>query len=86
MEPYPARIIKAYSQVDAMGLVGYWRNLTAFTLAASTLGELDKHWRYCVRVADHDNPLFKDLAKLTVERKQELQHASNQVTLGAGNT
>lgn len=73
MEPYPTRIIKAYSQVDAMGLVGYFRNLFAFMIAAGSLDELKAHWTYCYRVSDHTNPLFTELEQLKNRRKQELE-------------
>ena len=72
MEPYPARIVKAYRQVDSLGLVNYWRNLYGSILAAGSLEELKREWEYCFRVSDHDNPLFAELEQLKNKRKTEL--------------
>jgi len=79
MQPYPIRVVEAYRQVDMLGLVGYWRGLVAFALAAGDLAELEKHWQYCVRVSDHTNPLYKDLARITKERKEELSHDISRI-------
>ena len=77
MQPYVTRITQAYKQVEAMGLVGYWRNVYAFMLAAGSVEELEKHWQYCLKVCDQHNPLFfRDLAKATKKRKEELSNAS----------
>jgi hypothetical protein len=76
MQPYTTRITEAYRQVEIMGLVGYWRGLVACALAAGDLVELEKHWQYCVKVSDHTNPLYKDLARITKERKEGLTNGA----------
>ena len=76
MEPYPARIVKAYRQVDSLGLVNYWRNLATFIMAASSLDELKKEWDYACRVADTDNLLWCVIHHHRAKRMWELQQAS----------
>ena len=76
MEPYPVRIVRAYSQVDSLGLVNYWRNLYTSLIASADLAELQKEFEYAWRVADRDNPLWCVIEQAKAKRKWELQHGT----------